>query len=139
MPSQSLTTSIREPGEHFGGVSDPYFTSAWSHWTGRPVTLELLTVDDGPLGKAQFRTTVEITGDTAAQLSPSAVYRIVCLYVLGHLKEEPLREACQTLYELYEAQLEQMNTPPASTPNVQRINVAPIIKQVERPSFEIGE
>jgi hypothetical protein len=103
------------------------------------VTLELLTVDDDPLGKAQFRTTVEITGDTAAQLSPSAVYRIVCLYVLGHLKDAPLREACQTLYEIYECQMERMNAPPLSTPEVQRINEAPIIRQVERPPFHISD
>src|SRR6266511_5530170 len=66
MPSQSLTTSIREPGQHFGGVSLRYFTnvSDLSDWTNLPGTLELLTVDQGILGSAQFRTTVEITVDT---------------------------------------------------------------------------
>lgn len=49
-----------------------------------------------------FSTKIDITGDDSEPLPADAVKRMVALYVISHLRSEPLDEACQSLAEIYE-------------------------------------
>lgn len=99
----------------------------------------MVTVDQGQLGSAQFRTTVEITGDTFEQLPISALHRLICLYVLSHLNEESLRDVCRTLYETYQWQIEKAKTPPPVARESERLTARPKIRSVERAPFYISD
>jgi hypothetical protein len=61
------------------------------------------------------------------------------MYVLTHMNNESLQEACQTLYELYEHQIEKMNTLPLPAPQVQRAPIGSNIRHVEPQPFYITD
>jgi hypothetical protein len=141
MPHQSLTPSIQEPEQHFGGASLAYFTNISNriNWTSLPQKLEMTTIDHGPSGSAEFRTKVEITGETLAQMPASAAYRVACLYALGHLDEVSLREAYQYLWGLYISQTEQANVQAPKPRERAFIKSISPLRVIERQPFIIGE
>lgn len=101
--------------------------------------IELTTIDRGPLGSAQFRTTVDLTGDSRAQIPPVAAYRFICLYALGHLNEPSLREACQSLWDIYSWQIERENAPTPTPVERGFVKAAAPIRAVERQPFTISD
>jgi hypothetical protein len=98
-----------------------------------------MTSDLGTFGSARFRTIVEMTGDIAGQLPADALSRIVCFYLLSHLKGAPLKEACEVLYEIYGHSLEKIKSAPSVPDMPQRIHTKPKIRPIERQPFYISE
>jgi hypothetical protein len=57
--------------------------------------------DEGAGGRAQFLTTTQITGQTLADLPQAALYRLICLYLIGHLNEKSLLAASEWLADAF--------------------------------------
>ena len=141
MPSRSLTTSTQGPAMRSGGVSLPSFTNTLvqCNWTDSPNSVEILTVDRGFMGGGEVRTTVELTADSVAELSPDIAARFWCFYVLAHLKGPWIQEASEILRDVYGHQIRKLETAPVPSPAPYRVKMQPKIRTVERQPFNITE
>jgi len=69
--------------------------------TDKANAFELSTVDEGPDGRVRFLTTAEITGASIADLPQPALCRMFCIYVVTHLSEKYLLDACHSGRNLF--------------------------------------
>jgi hypothetical protein len=104
-----------------------------------PNTVKFDTWDEGTRGAARFVTTVEITGQSAADLPATALHRFACYYILGHLNQGSLVEACQSLWDIYTWQQEQAQRGPAPAPQVHVVATRPMLTPVESRRLVIGD
>src|SRR5271166_1195754 len=54
--------------------------------------------------KAHFSATVDITGQLPPNLQQALFYRMICVYLIGHLHDKSLPEACETSLDIYKYQ-----------------------------------
>jgi hypothetical protein len=107
MPRRYSTDIMSWPDMLSAGQSVTPYAPLWlqpNPTTGEQ-TLSLSAVDEGPDSTVQFFTTAEITGQSLADLPHSAVCRIFCMYVVMHLSEKYLTDACHSLSEIYSWQI----------------------------------
>ncbi len=79
-----------------------------------------------------------MTGTNPADVPSTAVYRLVCYYILGHLNEDSLMTACNSLVDVYSWQLEQARAVRPAPPEIRIISARPTVKYVERQPFLIS-
>lgn len=79
-------------------LSDP--SEAMSH-------VEWLPTGESGNGIIRFSSQMEVTGEELAATEPVALCRFYCYYAISQLNERSLREAYQTLRELYSWQVQE--------------------------------
>src|SRR5262245_24352386 len=50
--------------------------------------------------KARFSATVDITGQLPPNIQQVLLYRLICIYLIAHLADRKLPEACETLFDI---------------------------------------
>jgi hypothetical protein len=135
MPSGYLTGSTNLQAAHFGGqLTTPYVT-LWDPLiqttAGDGQTVQLTAIDEGPDGKVKFLTTAEITGQSVSSLPQSALCRMFCMYVVTHLSEKYLLDACHSLTEIYSWQIGEGR--PRPLPNRVYHPVAGVVQRESAP------
>ena len=94
-------------------------------------------VDETTDGSVQFVMTVDMDAPTPADVSQDAWYRMLCVYIVGHLSGKPLAEACQSLADNYAWQIgRQCSVPQISE---QRRHAVSQVRRVERVPFAFDE
>ena len=131
----SWTDSTSALVELFGGASDNYSMML----SNRPRSVELATPESNSDGSAVFFTTVQMTGDTPSKLPPAAIYRIACFYIRGHLEEEALSQACQSLYDIHQWQIDRTEASVNRQPQVRKLKMNPHLRILERKPFVMSE
>jgi hypothetical protein len=77
-----------------------------------------------------------MTGDDISAIAPTALCRIICHYVIGHLTDASLMDACQSLTEIYAWQ-NRVPSVPHERPSKQ---LGPAtVRKVERTPFAFRE
>jgi hypothetical protein len=142
MPKQSLPDSTKGlAGPFDGALETSYMTpldplrwlTAWQNLSLPSQVIHWAVTDQGPDGSARFHTTTEFTGQTTADLPRAAVYRLICLYLLGHLNEKSLIGATEWLAEIYTGQVAQSKYVPVTA----KLRTLPVsgVDRVERVPF----
>lgn len=84
----------------------------------------------------RFVTRIEVTGDEHAPWPAGALERAVSYFMISQLNVDSVKEACKSLYEIYEWQSANESRLPAPIPAPAVIK-APTVKTVARRTFEI--
>jgi hypothetical protein len=92
--------------------------------------------DDGPQGSVHFLTETRIYGNTIADLPKSALYRMLCFYLIGKLDGAALEEACESLADIYSWQADSRNAMPPPEPDVHFIPSSHLT-EIQRSPFVI--
>jgi hypothetical protein len=53
---------------------------------------------------ARFSATVDVTGQLPHSLQQALFYRMICIYLIAHLHDQSLSEACEALFDIYKYQ-----------------------------------
>jgi hypothetical protein len=82
-----------------------------------------------------------VTGELSPQAAALAMHRLVCIYALSRMSPDSLKQACQSLVDIYVWQTEQQSYQGMSHISVtpQRLPANPIVKQRVRRQFQIEE
>jgi hypothetical protein len=100
-----------------------------------PNYLQWSAVDEGTDGRVRFLTTVEISGQNLSDIPESALCRLACYYLIGHLDTMSLANACQSLGDIFSWQQNRLTAVlPAPTPARLRANV---VREVPRVPFAL--
>lgn len=103
-----------------------------------PTTLvEFSSFDEGELAAARFSTTVEMTTASPLDLSPTAIYRLACHFILSRLSDEAVKEACEALVDIYLWQSDEALSAPAR--NWEALPGSPGIRPMDRAPFVFDE
>jgi|SRR5215471_6642219 len=140
MQSQSLISSTKWPDVLFGGQSLIPYVMPWGQLslsTDKANAFELSTVDEGPDGRVRFLTTAEITGASIADLPQAALCRMFCIYVVTHLSEKYLLDACHSLAEIYSWQINEAKQ--SKQISGQTYHQVSQVTQREKPPFVYDE
>jgi hypothetical protein len=92
-------------------------------------------------GTAHFKTSVDVTGELSPQAAALAMHRLICIYALSRMNPDSLKQACQSLVDIYVWQTEQQSYQGISHISVplERLPANPIVKQRARRQFQIEE
>jgi hypothetical protein len=150
MPKQSSTTSTSWLALPSVGVSPISFEAHsdllnWRqhqvephNWIYAPEQIFRWSVtDETSDGKVQFETTIDIDVPTLDDISEDAFHRLLSFYIVGRLHGQALTDACQSLTDIYEWQIERAR-PGQPLPHEVRRQV-PKIRRVESTPFAVEE
>lgn len=68
-----------------------------------------LLSDGSPDGAIQINTTVDVMGVLPPDLKLNTVCKMICIYLVSHLNQKSLIEACESLGDIYASQREAEN------------------------------
>ncbi len=120
MPNQSLIASTNWPEMLFGGALPPNYATPLDRprfnvaepsdidWQVLlpPIGVQWQLSNATADGKIRFHTTLDITGQVPAEVRFNAFCKLVCIYLVSHLNQESLIEACESLRDIYTWQSE---------------------------------
>jgi hypothetical protein len=143
MQTQSLSNFIAGLEEPSGGVSSTTSTTLFApgqlkgfpqlpQWAG----LEFTNIEENSEGAIQMHTKIEVTGAPSADLTDLVIYRSACAYYLWSLSGESLRQAYESLSDIYDWHLSRRASPMGSSePTI--ISHSPGVIEMERIPFSI--
>ena len=128
------TPSVGASLTPFEALSDQ---SPWSSFLIPGTSLGWSHTDADLRGQIEFVTTVDFTGQISRGGEESALLRLACIYLIGHLSGKALVDAYHALVDQYTWQIDRLNAAPTISHD-QRIAVANV-REVERVPFILNE
>lgn len=101
-------------------------------------TLHWLHTNEGANGRVRFLATVQYTGDELPEATDPTMCRVVCFQIISRLREPALRQAFESLADIYRWQIDQTAAIAAGIPELPSLRVANV-RDIERPAFEIED
>ena len=141
MHNPFLINFTPEPSTPSGGVS--LTGSTWhSNQLNWPTDqsaqcLEWSHIDRGTDGAVEFNTRITLTGDHSSLLSAASLQRLVCYYVVGHLPDDALPQACESLTDIFGWAMLPVSAEPAVPSEARKIKSVKTNK-AERSPFVLG-